>query len=180
MLLFPYTIVQPGGELVVTSAPSVTALPLVPTSQNVVLIEDVGSALAGMYQYEYAPTGRWLFVAPFAELCAQLFTVSDTFVCFPNAGDTLLPIGGSGAASLIVYRRGVGVTNYTVVDTGITLGVPTIAGDVFVVIQTSSITAASTVTGVPEAPETPTVPYVRVDGEWETLQSFLDAGTFVG
>ena len=117
-------------------------------------------------------------MAPFAVFCDQLFTVSSTFICFPNQGSTLLQVGPSGTANILVYRYGVQVVNYTVGETGLTLESPASANDVYLVVQTSTMTPASA--AVPEAPVVPDEPFVRVDGTWEPLQDFLDAGAFVG
>lgn len=180
LIFFPYTVVQSNGDLVTSQAPTVDSLPLEPTSSlSVVLTADHGSAIAGIYQWIInGQGGQWRYMAPFAIFCDQLFSISSTFICFPTQGTSLLAVGASGTADLLVYRQGVQISNYTVGTTGLTLGTPASANDVYLVVQTSTMTPASA--AVPEAPVVPGEPFVRVDGMWEDLQDFLIEGTFVG
>jgi hypothetical protein len=103
-LQFPYTLVQANGTKVPQLAPSVDSLPSNPTTTlNVVLTATVGAFAAGAYQWVQSKN-RWVFVIDYNSISNQLFTISQAYLCFPNAGDNMLPVGDTGQA-WVTYPR---------------------------------------------------------------------------
>jgi hypothetical protein len=184
-LNFPYMVVKGDGSKIIAQAPAVDKFP-----SNITLTEQIGNNIVltdninrkyrlGMYQYSTI-RNRWQFVLPYEVICGELFTISQMFVCFPNAGDNLLPIGDSGQALLTVTRNGVSISNYDRVNTGLVLNMPAVNGDIYCVLTSSPFTSSTSIpAGIPDAP-LDGIPYVRNDGFWDPLQEFLNEGQFVG
>jgi hypothetical protein len=181
-LLFPYTLVV-GGKTVPSLAPTAESLPITPTiNTNLVLTQQVGVFAAGAYQWT---NNKWQFVIDYNTICNEVFTFSQAFLVMPMGGDTLLPIGNSGAAIVTVYRNGVSLssTAYEVTSTGISLLRPAAMYEVYLVFQTSSITPTTPISGggggIPDAPSNGTA-YVRKNSAWESIQNELNEGVFTG
>lgn len=183
-LNFPYIAIKGDGSKVIFQSSATDRLPssasLVDTvGNNVVLTDYTGNYKLGMYQYSHL-RNRWQFVFPYKIICNELFTISQLFVCFPNGGDNLLPLGDTGQALLMVTRNGVSISNYDRISSGIALQLPAVSGDIYGVVTSSPITAFTAIpAGIPDAPVDGN-PYVRDDGSWEPLQEFLNEGHFVG
>jgi hypothetical protein len=176
-LFIPYIAVQPNGVLVQTSAPTVDSLTSAGTGTGVVLTNDVGVYAAGGYQW-IPSRNRWQFTIDYQTICGQVFGVSQGFVATPNPGDTLIPIGSSGAATVVVRRNGVIITTYTLNNLGVVLNIPASLGDVYVIIQYSPLTATTAI-GVTDAPIDGNA-YVRKNAAWENLQAETNEGLFTG
>ena len=184
-LNIPYTVIKRDGTMVIAQSPTVDMLPSSETlneqiGNNVVLIDEVSSKFReGMYQYSQL-RNRWQFVLPYSVICSELFSIAQLFVCFPNGGDNLLPIGNSGQSLLTVTRNGVSISNYDRAHTGLALHTPAVAGDIYGVLSASPLTAATEIpAGIADAPLDGN-PYVRADGFWDPLQEYLNEGQFTG
>lgn len=180
-LLFPYIAVLATGQKIAMQGPTVESLPSVPDSlgENLVLTKQVGVFGPGAYQWI---NNRWQFILAYSTICAELFGVSQAYVCIPNTGDNLLPVGDSGAAIVSVYKNGaiVPTSSYTIINTGISLKTPVKANEIFVVLQDSPLSATTAINGgIPEAPVNGSS-YVRKNAAWENLQNELNEGVFTG
>jgi hypothetical protein len=181
-LQFPYMLVV-GGKIMSMLAPTADSLPITPTtSTNLVLTQQVGVFSAGAYQWT---NNKWQFVIDYDTICNELFGLSQAFVVIPSGGDTILPIGNSGAAVITVYRNGVLIpsNSYTVVSSGIALSRPAVLYEVYLVFQNSPITPTTPIpgggSGIIDAPADGN-PYVRKNANWENLQDELNEGAFNG
>jgi hypothetical protein len=154
-LYVPFTAVLADGSTVARIAPTVDEIPLSPvvsynsggqlvTNDTVVLAETGGRSPAGAYQWGPG-SGRWQFMLDYQSICSQLFGVSDAYLCFPNAGDTLMPVGDPGAASVLVSRNGVKTTAFTTSSQGIVLDTPVELYEMVMVVLQSPITATTPV-----------------------------------
>jgi hypothetical protein len=185
-LNFPNTAVKADGQMIIAQSPSVDALPSSATvvdqvgHNNVVLTADLNDSYRlGMYQYTTI-RNRWQMVLPYEVICSELFGISTMYVCLPNDGDNLLPIGDTGQALLTVTRNGVSISNYDRTNTGLALQLPAVRGDVYGILCASPITAATVIpAGIADAPFDSS-PYVRTNGMWDTLQDHLNEGEFTG
>lgn len=182
-LFIPYTQVLGNGAMTATSAPTVDSIPSTPAAnQNLILTGPVGTFAAGAYQWVTA-RGRWQFLVDYQTICSQLFGVSEGYLCFPNTGDNLLPIGGIGQAICNVYRNGARITTYTTSSLGVTLSTPAAANDLYLIILISPLTAVTPISvgsgGISDAPNDGNA-YVRKSLAWENIQSELNEGIFTG
>jgi hypothetical protein len=181
-LLFPYTVIYSNGVQVSRQAPTTDRLPITPDAQgdNLVLTTQVGVFGPGAYQWS---NNRWQFILEYATICSELFGVADAYVIIPGSGDNLLPVGNSGSAIVSVFKNGVQMPTsaYTITTQGISLNVPTILYEVYVVMQVSPMNATTPITGggIPDAPDDGN-PYVRKNAAWENLQNELNEGVFTG
>jgi hypothetical protein len=152
------------------------------TETNLVLTQQVGVFAAGAYQWT---NNKWQFVIDYNTICNEVFTFSQAFLVMPMGGDTLLPIGDSGAAIVTVYRNGVPLSSsaFEVLSTGISLSRPAAMYEVYLVFQTSSITPTTPISGgsggIPDAPSNGNA-YVRKNSTWESIQNELNEGVFTG
>lgn len=179
-LFFPYVAVLPNGQKIPMQGMTVESLPVNPDGfgENLILTKQVGVFGPGAYQWV---NNRWQFILSYSTICSELYGVSQVFVALPNAGDNLIPIGDSGAATVTVYKNGIKIpvqTAYSVTTQGISLVNPAKTNDVFAIIQESPI-KATTPLGVTEAPANG-LAYVRKDDAWELLQNELNEGSFNG
>ncbi len=176
-LFLPYTLVQANGTQTATTSPTVDAIPTSPTTTpNVVLTTTVGTYVPGAYQY-VAAKSRWQFLIDYQTICNQLFGVSNAFLCTPNAGDNLLPIGTVGIATVHITRNGVALTQYTVGPTGIVLTTPAAASDMYLVLLSSPLNAMTAF--VVDAPIDGNA-YARNSGGWELVANETNEGSYVG
>ncbi len=177
-LFIPYILLQTNGTKVPMQAPLVDSLPITPTTHsNVILTGLVGAFAAGAYQWN-SVTGRWVFLVDYTTICSQLFGISSAFLWIPTVGSTFIPVGATGSALIKVTRNGAPVTNYTVGSSGITLGNPSAANDMFLTVLVSPIVPSTVLSGgVADAPMDNTM-YVRGNATWAHMQDWLDEGTF--
>jgi hypothetical protein len=170
-----------NGSITSQSAPTVQEIPAFPDPSgpnNVVLTQQFGASFApGVYQWS-AVKQRWVFLYGYEQLCTSFFSIADAYVCLPNAGATLLPIGSSGEAAVAVTRNGISFTAYTLSASGVELGIPAQAGDVFFVARHSLLKPETLIVpgGISEAPSDGSA-YVREDAAWVTLSSVIPVAT---
>jgi hypothetical protein len=181
ILYLPYTYVTPNGTQIPSLAPTVDSFPITPDERgnNLILTVQKGVYAPGAYQWV---DSRWQFILPYETVCQQLFGLSANFVCVPNVGDNLLPIGNSGAANVDVYRNSVQITGFSLQPQGVALPNPASRDDVYVVVQWSPIKPTDSITGGGGIPDAPTdgQAYVRKNLAWEQLQSEVNEGQFTG
>lgn len=176
-LFIPYVAVAANGNKTITSAPTVDALPTSPLSvPNVVLTVTVGAFIPGAYQWVISKN-RWQFIVDYQTICSQLFGISTAYVCTPNAGDNLLPVGDAGAAVLKVTRNGAVYTDYTKLSMGLALGLPATASDIYLVIMQSAINATTSL--IADAPGNGNA-YVRKNLTWSNVLDETNEGFYVG
>jgi hypothetical protein len=181
VLYLPYTLILGNGTSSQQIAPTVMELSLSNTAptgpSNVVLTQQFGAFAPGVYQWSPFKQ-KWIFMFDYAALCAALFSIASAYICLPNVGATVIPIGASGDAIVKVTRNGAPETNFTLNGTGVVLSAPASVGDVFFIAQQSPLKPSTLIIpgGIPEAPSNG-LAYVRENAGWSTLSSALPSAT---
>lgn len=175
LLYLPYTLIAADGTTTARSAPTVDELPLYPAlnADNVILTSSVGNYPAGAYQWNPI-RGRWQYIFDYPTICSAFFAIASAYIILPATGATLLPIGDSGNATVVVTRNGSAFTNFTLNSSGIVLGIPATLGDIYFVAQESPLKPATLITpgGITDAPNN-NLAYVRKNSAWALLTSQL-------